>query len=69
MKKLTLINVLEFFTGLFGGIAFFGATMCLFLFKNMNPLVCFIFALLVFGVFSFFSIASKSLSILLKSQS
>lgn len=69
MKKITLTQILEFFTGLFGGVAFFGGVGCLVLMKSFNPLLAFICAVSLFAIFSFFAIVAKSLSILLKNKS
>ncbi|WP_121021006.1 hypothetical protein [Helicobacter vulpis] len=66
MKKATLISFLDFFAGLFVGIALICGVLCLFIFSDFGLRVAIFFALFVFGLFSFFALLSKSIAALLK---
>ncbi|WP_120944036.1 MULTISPECIES: hypothetical protein [Helicobacter] len=66
MKKATLIALLDFFAGLFVGIALVCGGLCLFVFKEAELVVSIFFALFVFGLFSFFALLAKSMGALLK---
>ncbi|WP_104749338.1 hypothetical protein [Helicobacter cynogastricus] len=66
MKKATLIAFLDFFAGLFVGIALACGALSLFIFSDFGLMVAIFFALFVFGLFSFFALLSKSIAALLK---
>ncbi len=66
MKKETIISILDFFAGLFVGIALACGILCFFMFKEFGLMVAIFFSLFVFGLFSFFAIVAKSMSALLK---
>ncbi|PAF49995.1 hypothetical protein BKH41_01480 [Helicobacter sp. 12S02232-10] len=61
-----MIKILEFFTGVFFGIAIFGGISCFLILRDFDSWVSFLLSITFFGIFSFFGILSKSLSILLK---
>ncbi|WP_104733561.1 hypothetical protein [Helicobacter felis] len=66
MEKATLIAFLDFFAGLFVGIALTCGGLSLFIFRDWDMKVAIFVALFVFGLFSFFALLSKSIATLLK---
>ncbi|WP_104695043.1 hypothetical protein [Helicobacter salomonis] len=66
MKKATLIAFLDFFAGLFAGIALACGGLSIFIFRELGLMVAIFFALFVFGLFAFFALLSKSIAALLK---
>lgn len=69
MEKETLISFLDFFAGLFAGIALACGVLCFFVFRDWGLVVAVFFSLFVFGLFSFFALLSKSIAALLKESS
>ncbi|PAF47076.1 hypothetical protein BKH46_04980 [Helicobacter sp. 12S02634-8] len=65
MQKNTFIKLLEFFTGVFWGIAFFGGIACFLLLRDSSFLISLIFSLAFFGLFGFFGLLSKTFVFLL----
>ncbi|BDQ28701.1 hypothetical protein [Helicobacter ailurogastricus] len=66
MKKDTLTSLLDFFAGLFVGIALACGGLCFFIFSDLGLVVALFFSLFVFGLFSFFALLAKSMAALLK---
>ncbi|MFC3848481.1 hypothetical protein ACFOPX_08170 [Helicobacter baculiformis] len=68
MKKTTLIAFLDFFAGLFVGIALTCGILCFFIFGDLGLglVVSSFSALFVFALFSFFALLAKSMAALLK---
>ncbi|GMB96535.1 hypothetical protein [Helicobacter sp. NHP22-001] len=66
MKKDTITSFLDFFAGLFVGIALVCGGLCFFLFSDLGLVVAGFFALFVFGLFVFFALMAKSMSALIK---
>ncbi len=62
-----LSRMLDFFSGVFFGVAIFGGLSCFFILKMVYPLI---FAILIgvgiFCVFLFFGLVAKSLAILVR---
>ncbi|WP_163499189.1 hypothetical protein [Helicobacter suis] len=69
MSKDTLISCLDFFAGLFAGIALACGGLCFFIFSDFGLVVSIFLSLFVFALFSFFALISKSISAMLKENS
>lgn len=66
MKTHFLLRVLDFFVGVFVGISIFGGIFCFILLKDSNLLFSLVVSIAFFGVFSFFAVLARVLSVLLK---
>ncbi|BCZ17511.1 hypothetical protein NHP190003_07930 [Helicobacter sp. NHP19-003] len=66
MQKDTIASLLDFFAGLFAGIALVCGGLCFFIFHDFGLVVALFFSLFVFGLFSFFALLAKSMGALLK---
>ncbi|BEG56735.1 hypothetical protein NHP21005_04230 [Helicobacter sp. NHP21005] len=66
MKKDTIASLLDFFAGLFVGIALVCGGLCFFLLNDLGLVVAVFFALFVFGLFVFFALMAKSMSALIQ---
>lgn len=66
MNNQRFIKLLDFFVGLFFGIAFFGGILCFYLLEDNDLILAIIVCIAFFGIFAFFALVAKSISILLK---